>query len=83
MSAVLPLAPAMIAATCVPWPYRSTPLPPVKSFVTTTRPLSALCVKSIPESMTATLGRSPEICSGRGDPDYREQGREVVRMQLR
>ena len=44
----------MIAATCVPWPNRSAPSPPVKS---TSRPrarLSALCRVSIPESITAT-----------------------------
>ena len=54
VSAVRPARPAMMPATCVPWPNRSMPSPPVKSFVTSTRRRSAACRVSIPESITAT-----------------------------
>ena len=49
----------MMPAMCVPCPYRSRPSPPRKSFVAITRPRSAACVVSIPESMTATVMPAP------------------------
>ena len=58
-------APAMIAATCVPWPNRSTPSPPVKSTRDAARGrLSALCRASIPESITATVDRRCPVSAG-------------------
>ena len=73
----------MIAATCVPWPNRSRPSPPVKSRVAITRRASASCRVSIPESITATVTPRPDSAGTLAEPDHTWSAPMALRGHLR